>query len=98
MSPSFHIFCIPTKELKTYEVDFRFPNGIGFLHVEKSFYAAGGYRVGAYSNKFIKITHNGELSALAMMPTHKGYFPMILWVDTNSLLTVGGFMNGAPLK
>ena len=33
-----HIFCISRKEFKTYDVDFAFSRGMGFYHVENSFY------------------------------------------------------------
>ena len=37
-----HQFCIPRKELKTYEDDTPFSDAMGFYHVENSFYLGGG--------------------------------------------------------
>ena len=40
-SPKLLIFCIPKKQLKTYELNFTFYNGMGFTHVEKCLYLCG---------------------------------------------------------
>ena len=41
-SSKLHVFCIPNKTLKTYEVGFTFPEGMGFYHVDNCFYIGGG--------------------------------------------------------
>ena len=40
-SPKLFIFCIPKKQLKTFELTFTFYNGMGFTHVEKCLYLCG---------------------------------------------------------
>ena len=63
-----HIFCIPKKELKTYILKFTFSEGMGFHHVENSFYVGGGYlgdlANNQYFSQFTKIMRNGELREL----------------------------------
>ena len=41
-SPRLRAFGILKKELKSYELGFRFIPGMGFYHVENSFYLGGG--------------------------------------------------------
>lgn len=48
-SSKLHVFCIPKKELKTYEVEISFAPGMGFSHVNNSLFLCGG-RTGIYPN------------------------------------------------
>ena len=41
-SSTLRIFCIPKKQLETYELNFTFPWGMGFTHFENCFYLCGG--------------------------------------------------------
>ena len=75
-----HVFCIPQKQIKTYLVDFKFCNGMGFYHVENSFFLAGGTPDWlSYFFEFRKILSNGGFTQLHKMPTPKGFFAMSLW-------------------
>ena len=47
-----HLFCIPKKELKTYELGFGFLSGMGFYHVENRFYVGGGANWSKYFSHF----------------------------------------------
>ena len=42
-SSKLYIFCIPKKELKAHELQFTFPYGMGFNHLEDCFYLCGGW-------------------------------------------------------
>ena len=41
-SSKLHVFCIQKKELQVHELDFIFPKGMGFYHIENGFYLGGG--------------------------------------------------------
>ena len=94
-SSNLHIFSIPKKEIKTSKLDFKFPFGMGFFHVEDYLYIGGGYEHHKYFSQFKKIKQNGEATELQKMLTPKRYFPMTL--SKFSLFTLGG-SNPSHLK
>ena len=66
------------KELKTYKVDFTFPEGMGFYHLDNRFYLGGGHIHPKYFAHFKSILANGEVTHLQKMPTPKASFAMTL--------------------
>ena len=56
-----HVFCIPKKEFKTYELDFTFLYAVGFYLVEMAFYLGGGTPAWLqYSFQLRKLKTNGN--------------------------------------
>ena len=66
-SSKLHLFCISKKHLQIYELGFIFSSGMGFYHVENSFYLGGGSLRGHYFSNFRKILPNGEVTELQKM-------------------------------
>ena len=91
------VFCIPRKQLKTYEFTFKFPGGLGFYHVENSFYFGGGVLGAKYFTEFRKINPDGKLTELRNMFNPKSHFPITAESQRGSLFTLGGW-DGSPFK
>lgn len=90
-SSKLYVCCIPKRELKTYELPFTFSWGMGFYHVDGSFYVGGGtLDDDQYFSEFRKVAPDGQFSELHKMPTSKAYFAMTLWRQRSTLFTLGG--------
>lgn len=73
------------------------PERLGFTQVSNRFYLAGGFQGKEYFNAVKCVNSVGEVVELSPMASQKAYFPMVLWHQKHSLITVGGY-DGNYLK